>query len=108
MRVVESALAKIAALVHFLPRRARVVGHEESTVLGFDLRVETLRVGAGDGEADLAECPPRQSGIARDFGPVIAAVSRPENAAAGAAARHLPRIAEGLPQRRVDDLGSVG
>src|SRR5207302_3056724 len=91
-----------------LPRRAGVVAEEEAAVFGFDLRVEAARVGARDGEADLAENPFRQPGVARDLGPVVAAVARLEDAAAGAAARHLPRVAVRLPQRRVDDLRVVG
>ena len=92
-RVVERPLTEIAALVHLLPVRPRVVRHEEAAVLRLDLGIQARRVRAGDREPDLAEHALRQTGIARDFGPVIAAVSRLEDAAARAAARHFERVA---------------
>ncbi len=68
-----------------LPGGARVVGHEEAAVLGLDLRVDAVRVGARNRDADLAEDAFGQAGVAGDFGPGVAAVGGLEDAAARAA-----------------------
>src|SRR5207247_6709240 len=104
VRVVESALTDIAARVHQLPRRARICGGEEAPVLGLDQRVHTVRVGARDGDADLADHALRQARVARDLAPGVAAVGRLEQAAAGAAARHLILDAIRLPHCREQDV----
>jgi hypothetical protein len=104
-RVIERALPDVAILAHARPGRARVVGGKRAAVFGFDLRIDAVRVDAGDDDADLAEYAFRHPRIARKLGPVIAAVGRLEESAAGAAARHHVRHAERFPQRRVHDLG---
>ena len=69
--------------------------------LVLDERVDAVRVGAGDGDADLADHAGRQAWRARDLSPRLAAVGRLVEAAAGTAARHLVLDAIRLPQRRV-------
>ena len=49
----------------------------------------------------------RHAGVPRDLGPGVAAVGRLEHAAARAAGRHGVLLAEGLPERRVEDVRVV-
>ena len=69
VRVVERALADVAPLVDQLPRRAGIVRAEEAAVLVLDERVDAVRIGAGDGDADLAD-------HARTAGPALRVISR--------------------------------
>ena len=104
VRVVERALPDRPRGVHELPRRARVVGAEEAAVFVLDERVDATGVGAGDGDADLADEPRRQPRIAGDFAPRLAAVGRLEQPAGRSAARHLILDAIRLPHRREHDV----
>ena len=106
-RVVERALAEIAPLADPLPRRTGVVGQKEPALVCLDLRVNAIRVGARHGQADLPERAFRQPGVPRDLGPVVSAVGRLEDPAAGSTARHFERVSIRLPQRDVHHLRVV-
>src|SRR5205814_1659694 len=73
VRVVERALTDISSRIHQLPRRAGIVGAEEAAVFVLDQRVDAVRVGARDGDADLADHALRQAWVARDLAPGVAA-----------------------------------
>src|SRR5439155_19058021 len=94
-RVVPRALADVAILADFLPRRAAVVGAEQAALVRFDDGVDALRVRRRDGDADLA---PGAGGEAIGFqftrsltvavrlerSPGVAAVAGDEQVGAGA------------------------
>ena len=101
VRVVERALPDAARLVHQLPRARR---HRRSC-RGRPCRSRSARRRDSSRRrrcaiADLAVESLRQAAGARDLLPRLAAVGRLEEAAAGAAARHLVLDAVRLPQRR--------
>ncbi len=105
VRVVEGPLADVPVVVRHRPRLAAIVRGEEAAFFVFDQRVDTIRVGARHRDTNLADHAGGETGAPRDLGPGITAVGRFEQAAAGAAARHLVLDAIGLPQRRVDHVG---
>ena len=61
VRVVERALPEAPGRVHQRPARAGIVGREEPAVLVLDERVDAVRIGAGDGDADPADDARRQA-----------------------------------------------
>lgn len=85
-RIVERALPQAPVFIDAIPCRARVVGAEQAAVLGFDHRVDAIRVGRHR-HADLADNAIRQPRLARDLRPGIAAVRRFIEAAQRSAAR---------------------
>ena len=92
------------------PRLAAVVGAEQAALLGLDQGVDAAAVRRRDGDADLA---PDAFGQARsspgfELLPGVAAVARDVQAAAGAAAGHLPRLAAGLPRPAKTTRGLFG
>ena len=101
VRVVERALADVAAGVDHLPGRAGIVGHQQAAVLVLDQRVDAVGIRGRQRDADLADHPRRHARVARDLFPGLAAVGRLEEAAARTAARHLILDAIRLPHRRV-------
>ncbi len=108
VRVVEGALPDGARFVDQLPRRARIVGHEQAALFVLDQRVDAIRIRLGVGQADASDQAGGQAGVAGDLGPGLAAVGGLIHAAAGTAARHLVFDAVRLPQRGVDDVRVVG
>src|SRR5690606_7572006 len=101
--VVPRALPKGAVVVDELPARAAVIGAVEPAFFGFNNRVDAIGIG-GRRHADPAP-DSRWQAVARQLLPGAAAVGRPIEAAARAAAFHDPWLAVRLPHRRIDDVG---
>ena len=89
-----------AVLAQQPPRLARVVGAEEPALLGLDDREDAIRVRRRHRDADLAHELRQPFSETR---PGVAAVGGLPDAAARAAAAHLPRQALMIPERRVQD-----
>ena len=66
-RVVEGALPQPPIVVDQLPGRARIVGQEDAAVGGLDDRVDAVRVGARDRDADLSPDRLRKPGVPRQL-----------------------------------------
>ena len=108
VRVVERALPDPPLVVDELPGVAPVVAPEEPAVVVLEEGIDAVGVRARDGHPD----PPddalgRHAGVAGDLGPRVPAVDRFEHAAARPAGGHRVLLAEGLPQRRVEDVRVV-
>ena len=86
-REIKRPLPDAAVGIHQSPRLAGVVGSKQSAIVGFHHRIDAIGVGARDADVDLANDPFRESGMAGDFGPRIAAVGRFKQTARRAAAR---------------------
>src|SRR4051812_41494808 len=106
VRVVERALPDVAAAVDERPGGAGVFAAEQATTVVLDECVDTIGVRARDRDADASVEPElRETLVARAPRPRRAAVGALEQAAAGTAAGHRGFVAEGLPHRRVHDIG---
>ena len=103
VHVVPGTAAEPGLLARALPGGAAVIGAEERAVLGFDQRVDAPAIGRGDGDADPSEDAARQSGVARDVGPRVAAVGRFPERRVRPAAGHAPRGTLRLPHRGKQD-----
>ena len=102
-RVVPGALAQRAAAgLTSSQVLAAVVGAEEPALLRLDQRVDAPAVRRRDGDADLAPDALGQA-VAGELLPGVAAVARDVEAAAGAAARQVPRAAPRLPEAGEED-----
>src|SRR5581483_228265 len=84
------------------PRRAAVVGAEEAALLRVDDRVHAAGPRGGDRQPDAAASLDRNPRV--DLLPVVAAVGRLEDPAAGTVGGrvHAPRRTPRVPERRVD------
>ncbi len=102
--IVKRALTQFPLRVHALPGCAGIVRPEDSAVARLNDRVNDARIARCDGNADLSEDAGRKPGILRDLRPMRAAVERLVEAAAGAAAGQLPRLALCLPHRSVEHV----
>ena len=102
VRVVPGPLPELPVFVRPLPGRARVVGAEDPALLGLDHRVDALRSGGGDGDADPAPRALRQA-LPVELPPLVAAVRRLVEPAPGAAALQAPRRPLRLPEGGVED-----
>src|SRR5215831_4296546 len=100
-RVVPGPLPQIPLLIRLGPGAAAVVRAKDAAVLSLDNGPQAIRIRRRDGNTYYADRAPRQTGIASDLSPVIAAVSRFEDAAARPAALERPRLAINFPEARI-------
>ena len=84
--VIKGALAQLHLLVDSLPCGAGVVGAKNAAVFCLNDGIDNVRFACRDGHADASQNSLRQTGIARDIGPVGASVSGLVDAAARATA----------------------
>ena len=108
LHVVPGAHAQLVVVVDPRPRRAAVVGAVHPARIGLDERPHSGRFRRRDGEPDVAQQPARQAGVARQLGPVRAAVGGLEDPAPYAPRDELPGEALRLPERGVQHLGIRG
>ena len=118
-REVKRALPNAPVGVHQRPGLAGVVGLKQPAVVGVHHGVDAFGIRARDADVDLTESAFRESEIARDFGPRVAAVRRFEEAARRAAARQRPRCPVDVPNggeeharimrvhRQIDGAGAI-
>ena len=101
-REVEGALDDVERIVDEAPVLAEVVGAIESRLLRLDQRVEHARVRRRHGHGDAAEVSGGHP--VRHLLPVLAAVRRLVEAAAGAAGAEEVGLPAELPHAGVDDV----
>jgi len=68
VRVIPGALANVVVRVGANPRLAAVVRLKRAALIGFDLRVDPLRIRGRNADADASENPFRHSGLVRKVG----------------------------------------
>ncbi len=108
VHVVPGTSAQPRVFADALPRRARVVRAEQRAVVGFHHRVHAPAVRGRHDDADAPEHAARQTGVAGDVGPRVAAVGGLPQPGVGTAARHAPRRAPRLPDGREHHARVVG
>ena len=103
MRIWLKYIGRGIGVAQLAPARAGVVGAVDAVVAGnLGDRVEHVRIGAIDGQADAALGPGRQPGF--DARPGLAGVGGLPDAAAGTAAVHAPLLPPALVGRGVERL----
>src|SRR5712692_4670196 len=99
VRVIPGALAEAVVVVDAAPFFAAIVGAVQTPLLGFDQRVDPVRVRRRNGNADTPQQPLGQP-VAFQALPRRAAVAGAVKPAARPAACQAPGTARGFPERR--------
>ena len=100
---IPGALAKPAIVIHASPMLPGIIRAVEAAILGFDDRIDAVRIGARNSDADLAEDSARKT-IALETFPRHAIIFRTIKSAARPAAGEKPWLPPRLPKRREYDV----
>src|SRR5262245_9650468 len=106
-RVIPGPLPQLASFVDLGPRRAGVIGAKDAAVLCFDDGPDAIGVRGRYGDADDADRALRQSLVARDLLPCVAAVDALPEAGAIAAAFQTEGGTPDSPSAGVENPGIV-
>ena len=96
--VIPRALQSARIVADALPIFARVVRAEKSAVFGFDNRPHAVCIDGRNGDSDFAQNARRQTFVARNFRPSVAAVFGFKNSRTRAARIETPRRTADLPE----------
>ena len=100
---IEGALPEVAVRVHERPRRTGIIRPIQAAALSFDIRPHAAAVGATHRHCDFSEHAGWESGVVREFSPVVATVNRLEEPTPRPAAPEHPRATIHFPERRVEN-----
>ena len=100
---IPGALTKPAIVIHASPVLPGIIRAVKPAFLGLDNRIDAIRIGSRNGDADLAQDSARKTVAFQTF-PRHAIIFRTVKSAARAAAGEKPRLPPSLPKRREHDV----